>query len=227
MTNNVLLLEDDIDLGQALAEHLEEHGYDVHWCKRLEQVRAYMRERPLPDVAVVDRSVPDGDAMQWIIQLRRDVQRLPVVVITAKSMVADRVAGLQAGADDYLVKPFDMDELLARISAVLRRTQPSTDTTLSVDREKRCAQIGSRKITLTAMEWQILACLARHPGRIYSRAEIEDALFEAGLGDANSNSLEVIIGRLRKKLGSACILNHRGMGYSFESAPKDDPLAMP
>jgi two-component system, OmpR family, response regulator len=227
MTNTVLLLEDDIDLGQALAEHLEEHGYEVHWCKRLEQVQAYMRERPTPDVAVVDLAVPDGDAMQWIIQLRRDIQRLPVVVITAKSMVADRVAGLQAGADDYLVKPFDMDELLARISAVLRRTQPLTDTALSIDREKRCVQVANRKIALTAMEWQVLACLANHPGRIYSRTEIDDTLVQAGLGDASSNSLEVIIGRLRKKLGSAYILTHRGMGYSFDSAPHEGPPVTP
>ena len=116
----VLLLEDDIDLGQAVAEHLEAQGHDVHWCKRIAQTRA----APVPDVALLDLNLPDGDALWLLRSWRAEGDRRPVIVLTAFGQVSDRVRGLQAGADDYLVKPFDLDELTARIDALRRRIEP-------------------------------------------------------------------------------------------------------
>ena len=117
----ILLLEDDIDLGQAVAEHLEVRGHRVHWCKLVAQARV----APPPDVALLDLNLPDGDSLLLLRHWRAAGDRRPVIVLTARDQVSDRVRGLQAGADDYLVKPFDLDELVARIDALRRRVDPA------------------------------------------------------------------------------------------------------
>jgi two-component system OmpR family response regulator len=140
-------------------------------------------------------------------------------VLTALDQVSDRIRGLQAGADDYLVKPFDLHELAARVAAVARRMvapQRLEIGALALDLDQGTVQRAGQVHDLTSMEWTVLACLARRPGRIYSRSEIEARLHEHGLADASSNSLEVIVSRLRKKLGGACISTHRGLGYRLD-----------
>ncbi len=211
----ILLLEDDIDLGQAVNDHLEAAGHEVHWCKLVAQARRVAD----PDLALLDLNLPDGDGLALLREWRAAGSRRPVIVLTARDQVSDRIRGLQAGADDYLVKPFDLDELLARISAVTRRTAPPSQLKIggiAIDLNSRSARRGSERVEFTAMEWSVLSLLARHPGRIYSRTEIETHLADEGMGDADSNSLEVIVSRLRKKLGPLAISTHRGLGYRLD-----------
>ncbi|HET9977920.1 MAG TPA: response regulator transcription factor [Burkholderiaceae bacterium] len=206
----VLLLEDDIDLGQAVAEHLEAAGHEVHWCKLVAQARA----APATDAALLDLQLPDGDGLALLRTWRAEGDRRAVIVLTARDQVSDRVRGLHAGADDYLVKPFDLDELLARIEAVRRRIEPPPQRVVQgvgLDFAARRATRGDARLDLTAMEWAVLDVLARRPGRICARA-----LFGAVSSGEHSNSLEVIVSRLRKKLGAQAITTHRGLGYRLE-----------
>jgi two-component system OmpR family response regulator len=210
---DLLLLEDDADLGRALADHLGAAGHRVHWCRCLAEAAA----APEPALALLDLQLPDGDGLDLLRRWRAIGRRAPVIVLTARDQVSDRIRGLQAGADDYLVKPFDLDELLARIDAVARRSGGSAPVDrLQIDTAARSVRMAGAAIDLTQMEWTVLACLARRRGRIYSRSEIEDDLHAQGLADAASNSLEVIVSRLRKKLGAAAISTHRGLGYRLE-----------
>jgi two-component system, OmpR family, response regulator len=212
----VLLLEDDIDLGQAVTDHLEAAGHGVYWCKLISQARD-----PGPaDFAMLDLQLPDGDALNLLRQWRAAGLRLPVLVMTARDQVSDRIRGLEAGADDYLVKPFDLDEMLARMSAIQRRSTPSPHIKVQ-DCEFDLAHLRAWRrgvgVDLTAMEWTVLRVLSAHIGRIYSRMDIESTLVAEGLLAGESNTLEVIISRLRKKLGSGLITTHRGLGYRLES----------
>jgi two-component system OmpR family response regulator len=212
---NVLLLEDDIDLGQAVADHLEAAGHTVHWCKLIAQARKVDDAH----IALFDLNLPDGDALTLLRDWRVEGRTLPVLVLTARDEVSDRIRGLQAGADDYVVKPFDLNEMLARMEAVCRRGAPASKLHIgdvAVDLAARAASRGDERIEFTAMEWAVLSCLARQPGRIYSRGDIETHLAREGLGESDSNSLEVIVSRLRKKLGPLAISTHRGLGYRLD-----------
>jgi two-component system, OmpR family, response regulator len=207
----VLLLEDDIDLGQAVSDHLEAAGHDVHWCKLVAQAHA----APRADVSLLDLNLPDGDGLQLLRAWRAEGDRRAVIALTARDQVSDRVRGLQAGADDYLVKPFDLDELLARIDALQRRVAPPPRLLVQgvcIDLQAHDAQRSGASLDLTAMEWAVLDVLARRRGRICSRE-----LFDSALANGHSNSLEVIVSRLRKKLGAAAISTHRGLGYRLET----------
>jgi two-component system, OmpR family, response regulator len=210
----LLLLEDDRDLGQAVADHLRGAGHAVVWCRSIAQARQ-AREF---DLALLDRRLPDGEALDLLRDWRQAGIANPVIVLTARDQLSDRIGGLKAGADDYVVKPFDLDELLARIEAVSRRwpSGRSAASTLRLDLEARRAFCGAEAVELTAMEWAVLRCLARHPGRIYSRDDIERRLADDGFADGDSNSLEVIVSRLRKKLGPSLISTHRGLGYRLD-----------
>ena len=236
----LLLLEDDVDLGQAVADHMVAAGHPVHWCRHLAQARCAAP----PGMALLDLHLPDGDGLDLLRDWRAAGHGWPVIVLTARDQIRDRILGLQAGADDYLVKPFDLDELLARVGAVARRSRAAALPVLTsaqplraaaqplptaapasgaarppwqLNLAARSAWRGDELLNLTQMEWAVLACLAQWRGRIYSRDEIEGRLAALGLTDAASNSLEVIISRLRKKLGAAAISTHRGLGYRLES----------
>ena len=212
---HVLLLEDDRDLGQAVADHLLGAGYRIAWCRSMAEARQ-VRDF---DLALLDRQLPDGDALDLLREWRHHGLTSPVIVLTARDQLSDRISGLKAGADDYVVKPFDLDELLARIEAVSRRWRPDRPaaSTLRLDPDGRRVLLGAGAVELTAMEWAVLTCLARHPGRIYGRGEIEHHLADDGFADGDSNSLEVIVSRLRKKLGPALISTHRGLGYRLDA----------
>jgi two-component system OmpR family response regulator len=217
---HLLLLEDDTDLGQAVADHLRSAGHQVQWCRCIADARA----AAAPMLALLDLHLPDGDGLDLLRGWRAAGQTWPVIVLTARDQVSDRIRLLQAGADDYLVKPFDLDELLARVSAVSRRAlAPLSDSAGTpaaarrIDLDARQAWLGAEQLDLTQMEWAVLACLAQRRGRIYSRGEIEVRLDAVGLGEAASNSLEVIVSRLRKKLGADAITTHRGLGYRLEA----------
>jgi two-component system OmpR family response regulator len=217
----LLLLEDDADLGKAVADHLAAAGHEVCWCHTLTAAR---REAGWA-MALVDLNVPDGDGLTLLREWRASGMMAPVIVLTVRDQVSDRVRGLRAGADDYLVKPFDLDELLARVESVARRCALSTapaassqprSLDLDLDLANQQATCDGKRVDLTRMEWAVLTCLAKHPGRIHSRSEIEGRLHDLGLAEAASNSLEVIVSRLRRKLGGKAISTHRGLGYRFE-----------
>ncbi len=207
---DILLLEDDIDLGAAVAEHLEACGHEVHWCKLVAQARS----APAPDMALLDLNLPDGDALLLLRGWRAEGDRRPVIVLTARDQVSDRVRGLQAGADDYLVKPFDLDELAARVQALQRRVDPVLHEAaggVEIDLAGHRARRDGQPVDLTATEWAVLESLARRSGHICPRGQLGAAL----PGD-HSNSLEVIVSRLRRKLGPQAISTHRGLGYRLE-----------
>ncbi len=224
----LLLLEDDLDLGRAVADHLVAAGHAVQWCQDIRTAWA----APAPDMALLDLQLPDGDGLGLLGRWRAAGQVWPVIVLTARDQVSDRIRCLHAGADDYLVKPFDLDELLARVLAVARRAAPaaaaawrgaavggaaaSHGTRLRLDTDAHQAWVDGNRVDLTQMEWAVLGCLAQRPGRIFSRGEIEGRLHGLGLAEASSNSMEVIVSRLRKKLGAAVISTHRGLGYRLE-----------
>jgi two-component system, OmpR family, response regulator len=212
---NTLLLEDDVDLGQMVVEHLESAGHTTHWCKLLLHARA----APSPEFALLDLTVPDGNGIDLLQEWRFAGRQWPVIVLSARDQVSDRLRGLRAGADDYLVKPFDLDELLARMSAVCRRGQPAKQiltSNLVIDIEARVLLRGGEVVSLTAMEWAVLTLLVLAPGRFVERRRIEMILADSGVTSAESNSLEVIISRLRRKLGGKAIATSRGLGYSFD-----------
>jgi len=217
---HLLLLEDDIDLGQAVAEHLESHGHEVSWMKLCAQADTAMRQ---PDIAMalIDLRLPDGDGLDLIQQWRARGDQRPMMVLTARDQISDRVKGLQAGADDYLVKPFDLNEMAARIEALARRARPQAPQPVQagqvqLDFDHKVAKVGGQMLNLTAMEWTLLSCLAAQPGHTLSRQQIRQALFHPGRHEAESNSLEVIISRLRRKLGQDLISTHRGLGYRLD-----------
>ena len=219
---HILLLEDDIDLGQAVTDHLEAFGHQVSWTKLCQQATRALAD-PGIALALLDMRLPDGDGLEVIRQMRARGDCRPVIALTARDQVSDRIRGLQAGADDYLVKPFDLDELMARIEAVARRSGALPPRTLQAldfafDFATKSAWRAGAPLTLTAMEWALLGCLASQPGRVWSRADLMRTLYPQGEEEIESNSLEVIVSRLRRKIGADLISTHRGLGYRFEQA---------
>jgi two-component system OmpR family response regulator len=225
---NLLLLEDDLDLGQAVTDHLRAHGHTVHWAQRCQAAGQAFAD-PALDMALLDLRLPDGSGLDLVRHWRQGGDRRPVLALTARDQISDRIEGLQAGADDYLVKPFDLNELLARIDAVWRRCQPAetvsaatpvpgatTPSALSLDFDRQIARRQGELINLTAMEWSLLAVLSRQPGSTVSKEAIRQAFTQIGRFDSDSNSLEVIVSRLRRKLGADLISTHRGLGYRLE-----------
>jgi two-component system OmpR family response regulator len=212
----LLLLEDDQMLGEAIKDHLAAHGHATDWTSRIEDAEAAQLATGY-DVMLLDLSLPDGHGLDLLKRLRRRGDTTPVIIATAMDQLSMRIAGLNAGADDYLVKPFDLDELLARVAAVGRRYTGNPNPLivvgpLELDLPNKVATMNGRVMEFTAREWAILERLARQPGMLVTRPQIEDALY--GFGDEiGSNAVEVHISRLRKKLDSPLIHNSRGLGY--------------
>lgn len=217
----LLLVEDDQMLGEGTRDHLAVHGHATDWVSRAGDAEAAQLATSY-DVILLDLGLPDGKGMDLLARLRRRGDTTPVIIATAMDQLSMRIAGLNAGADDYLVKPFDLDELLARIAAVGRRYvgNPNPLTLigpLALDTANKAATINGRTLELTAREWAILERLARQPGVLVTRPQIEDALY--GFGDEiESNAVEVHISRLRKKLEVPLIHNSRGLGYRLAVA---------
>lgn len=215
----ILLIEDELVLGEAVATHLERLNHAVDWVQRLDDAGAVLRAVDY-GLVLLDLYLPDGSGLDLLRKLRKTEDTRPVIILTARDQISDRVEGLNAGADDYLVKPFDLDELVARILAVQRRStaqaRPKIRTgSLVLDQLARRAWRDDREIVLTSREWAMLDCLAQRAGATLSKAQLEEALYAFG-AEIESNAVEVYISRLRKKLGADAIRTVRGLGYRLE-----------
>lgn len=212
----LLLIEDDPMVGRAMREGLVAAGFAVDWVRDgLEAEAALVHE--VHDLAVLDLGLPGKDGMQLLRALRQRRQALPVIIASARDAVAQRIAGLEAGADDYVLKPFDLDELVARIRAVLRRhagqAAPLTRFgALTLDPQRKTASLAGEPVELSAREWAIMEALMRRPGAVLSRQQLEESVYAWG-DEVASNAIEVHLHNLRKKLGSGFIRNVRGVGW--------------
>lgn len=224
---HITLIEDDVDLGQAVADHLVAHGHAVEWLKTASHAReaiARLSEHRDSDLALLDLGLPDGDGMDILAQVRRQPTPFPVLVLSARDQIRDRINGLASGADDYLVKPFDLEELSARVDAVARRYALTPTPLLllaggaQVDFHLQVVRRDELTLSLTAMEWALLRCLAVHPGQTWSKDALTRRLYSQG-ESSDSNTLEVLISRLRKKLGPEAISTTRQLGYRLERLP--------
>jgi two-component system, OmpR family, response regulator len=212
----VLLIEDDPMIGRAVAAGLQDAGYTVDWVRDGADAELALGHQ-LYELALLDLGLPRRDGLDILKGLRRSGSRLPVVIITARDAVADRVAGLDSGADDYLVKPFDLDELLARARAVIRRQEGRSSPEMScgaltLDPVKRLVSFRGAPVELSAREFAVLEALMKEPGAVVSREKLEDAVYGWG-EEIGSNSIEVHLHHLRRKLRPELIRNVRGVGY--------------
>jgi len=224
---HVLVVDDEPAVRDSLARSLRFEGYEVSLAGDGEQALAATAARP-PDVIVLDVLMPHLDGLQTCRRLRAQGDRTPVLMLTARDGVADRVVGLDAGADDYLVKPFALEELLARLRALLRRGSPgSADSSLSfsdlsLDPVTREVLRGDRAVSLTVTEFNLLEMLLEHPRQVLTRTQIVERVWGFSL-EYSSNSLEVYVGYLRRKLeaGEEPRLIHtvRGVGYVLRESP--------
>ncbi|WIT11548.1 response regulator transcription factor [Paucibacter sediminis] len=216
----ILLVEDDPTLSSIVQRSLSEAGHLVDLAGTLEQARFLWRIQEL-DAVLLDLSLPDGNGLQALREARARGDRTPVLVLTARNRTDERIAGLDAGADDYLGKPFDLAEVEARLRALVRRRLDLDDQVrvgaLMLDRRARRLFVGEAPLDLPAREFEVLSELMTPPGRVVSKARLSDKL--SGFDDAlGANALETFISRLRKKLAGsgAGIRTLRGLGYVLE-----------
>ena len=212
----LLLIEDELALSEALTALLRTEGFAVDPVARLQMAETALSMSTY-DGVLLDLYLPDGDGMAWLRRLRARGDTTPVIIMTARDQVSDRIAGLQSGADDYVTKPFDVQELLARLGAVLRRAQGSASSwlqvgSLALDLQGRRARVDTQDIEPTAKEWAVLEKLASRPGRIVNKEALDQALYSFD-DDVGSNTLEVYISRIRKKIGKHRVETLRGLGY--------------
>jgi two-component system, OmpR family, response regulator len=215
----ILLVEDDAMLGGAIETALKDSAYAADWVRDGEAAAGTASNIDY-DLALLDLGLPKRDGLSLLKHFRALRRPLPVIIITARDAVQDRIAGLDLGADDYLVKPFEVPELLARMRAVLRRQgsgAPSilTNGVVSLDPATRVVTIAGESVRLTSREFGLLRALLTRPGLILSRSEIEDRIYGWN-EEVESNAVEFLIYSLRKKLGSAVIRNVRGLGWMVE-----------
>jgi len=212
----LLLVEDDQMIGRAVSTGLTDAGFSVDWV-----VDGRAADLSLAvdvyDIAVLDLGLPKKDGMAVLATLRASAKPTPVLIATARDSVADRIAGLNAGADDYVVKPFDLDELIARVRAVLRRHAAAASSLLvcgrlTLDPLRKLVTFRDQPVVLSAREFALLEVLMQRPGAVLSRKKLEESIYNWD-DDLGSNAVEVHIHRLRKKLDVDVIRNVRGVGY--------------
>lgn len=217
---DVLLLEDDLELGPALVRALERGGLSAKWVRLVETAKEILIKESF-SLAVLDIGVPDGSGLELLVWMRRRGMKVPVIMLTARSDVSDRVHALDNGADDYLPKPFAFEEFLSRSRALIRRGAGFSIQTLSVrdiqlDIESHLVWKGGLEVELTAHEFALLSHLVARPGRVFTRANLEQSL--GLIGTHESNVIEVHVHRLRRKLGADLIRTVRGVGYVVDRA---------
>ncbi|MFK7964611.1 MAG: response regulator [Burkholderiaceae bacterium] len=212
----VLLIEDDAMIGEAVEHALRRNHWAVDWVRDGEAADTALRTQDY-DAVLLDLGLPRRDGLTVLRDLRARGGQSPVLIMTARDAVSDRIDGLDAGADDYLLKPFDVDELLARLRALIRRSAGRAEPAwvfgdLKIDTVNRQVQVAGEPVVLSAREWAVLEPLVARPGQILSRPQLEEKLYGWG-EEISSNAVEVYIHKLRRKLGSQAIRNVRGLGY--------------
>jgi DNA-binding response OmpR family regulator len=218
----ILLVEDDCDLGPAIARALRAEQFAVdHATNGIDA--AHLGETEHYHAAVLDLGLPGQDGFAVLRHWRDADRALPVLILTARDAWSDKVAGFKAGADDYLVKPFRLEELVMRLRALVRRAaghaRPRLECgPLAFETQTGQFELGGLPLRLTALEWRILSQLMLHRGAVIERLDLLERVYE-GDADVDSNSLEVIVGRLRKKIGASLIETVRGRGYRLVLEP--------
>jgi two-component system response regulator PhoP len=221
----LLVVEDDSALGEQLRRQLQRHGYSVDLSKDGDEGLFFLREYP-QDLAIIDLGLPGISGLELIRRLRADGSLLPVLILTARGNWTDKVEGLEAGADDYLVKPFHIEELLARLNALLRRSAGRATPViewgrLALNTASQTLTVAGSPLELTGYEYRVLEYLMLHMGEVISKTELTEHLYDQDF-DRDSNVLEVFIGRLRRKLDPTGELQPietlRGRGYRFRPA---------
>ncbi len=217
----ILLIEDDMVLGAAVRDQLAADGHSVDWAQRLDTAADALASAGF-DLLLLDLMLPDGLGLPFLRRLRARGDVTPVIILTALDQISDRIEGLNAGADDYLVKPFDLAELSARIGSVARRYSGNpnpivTHGALRIDLAARSIRRDGRPVSLTAREWALFEAFLSRPGQLLSKAQLEEKLY-AFDAEVESNTIEVHVSRLRKKLGPELIETERGLGYRLGRA---------
>jgi DNA-binding response OmpR family regulator len=212
----LLLVEDDMMIGESVLDLLRAEGYAVDWVKDGEMADTALDSETY-DLVLLDLGLPRRDGLTVLRRLRARKDRTPVLITTARDAVAQRVEGLDMGADDYIVKPYELDELLARIRALIRRAAGRAEPVyehlgITIDPVTREVTLQGQSVVLSAREWSILELLLARPGLVLSRKQLEEKLY-SWKDDLSSNAVEVYIHGLRKKLGPGLIQNVRGVGY--------------
>lgn len=216
----VLLVEDTTGLGEAVRDQITDDGHAVDWVQTLAFAEGSVQTTDY-DLILLDLMLPDGHGFGFLRKLRANGNTTPVIILTARDQVSDRIEGLNAGADDYLVKPFDLSELSARVAAVARRYRGNPSPLirvgeLEVDLGDHRILRNGQPVELTSREWAVLEGLVQRPGMLLSRSQLEDRLYAFG-AEIESNTIEVYVSRLRKKLGRDAIITVRGMGYRLDT----------
>ncbi len=212
----LLLVEDDRMIGRAMRQGLGDAGFTVDWATDGKSAENALGDG-VYDLMLLDLGLPGKDGMTLLRDLRRRHNPLPVLIVTARDEVADRIAGLNEGADDYVLKPFNLDELVARVRALLRRRAGSGGPLLEcgslvLDPVRREVQLAGAAVSLSAKEFALLETLMQRPGAVLSREQLENAIY-GWQQEVGSNAVEVHLHNLRRKLGPDTIRNVRGVGY--------------
>ena len=219
---NILLVEDNPELGSGVRIALVDQGFTVVWVRRLDEAEHELASS-LTDLVLLDLGLPDGDGLNLLKRLRRAHKTLPVLVLTARDALADRLAGLDSGADDYLVKPFALAELLSRIRALARRSYGFEGDTLelrglALQEATLRVSVDGVAVELSRSEFLLLATLVKRADRVVTRRVLEEQVLPGGLHN-DSNVLDVHISNLRKKIGDGYVRTVRGVGYVIDRCP--------
>lgn len=212
----VLVVEDDLMIGESLSEALQDEAYTVDWVKDGRQAILTLKVQPY-DIILLDLGLPEVDGMGVLNAIRDAKIETPVLILTARDQLKDRIAGLDSGADDYVVKPFELGEIFARMRVLIRRSQGKADNqvavgNLSLDTVHKRVMMDDNSIDLTAKEYMLLTTFMLSPEKVMSKSALEDSLY--GWGDeVESNAIEFLIHSLRKKIGQDRIKNVRGLGW--------------
>jgi two-component system OmpR family response regulator/two-component system response regulator QseB len=214
----ILLVEDDPLLGDGLRTGLHQRGFQVDWVRDGSAAERELRAEPYA-AAVLDLGLPKKDGMDVLAAVRREGLATPVLILTARDAVPERIRGLDLGADDYVLKPVDLDELAARLRALVRRSHGQPREALSahgveLDPGRRVVSLDGQPVTLSAREFDLLHVLMLNPGRVLSREQLEQQLYRWG-SEVESNAVEVHVHHLRRKLRPALIQTVRGVGYAI------------
>lgn len=220
----VLLVEDDEMLGGGLQSGLTQDGYAVDWVKDGDAAELFLRTEEY-EIVILDLGLPKKSGLEVLKHLRSEGSVIPVLILTARDSVNDRVKGLDCGADDYMIKPFDLDELNARIRALMRRRSGRAETAIThgelvIDPASHTAELSGESVDLSPREFTLLEKLLESRGRVLSRSQLEQSLY-SWKDEVDSNAVEVHIHHLRKKIGSETIRTVRGVGYIIDKAPKE------